>query len=187
MIGRRVAATSTLCFGASARTSGAWALTHLTHLALEADMLDAASLAEVNAAEPRVAARASSLAEFMRPTPKGAPSAVNETLNAAMAALHHLDERVRRELFQDRLSFGALRSLLGHTARLYPRIFARVPSLRPRGTRVARRRGGVVWTERRGRAGAGASESAGEPPEEDPAREFARYAAHYKNGDGAEE
>ncbi|MCA1633977.1 MAG: hypothetical protein LC802_09735 [Acidobacteria bacterium] len=128
----------------------------------------------------------------MRPTPKGAPSAVNETLNAAMAALHHLDERVRRELFQDRLSFGALRSLLAHTARLYPRIFARVREhLGARGTLwwladIA----GAVWSERRGRASSSSSaagDGVEESCEEDPVLEFARRAAFYKNSEGADE
>jgi lycopene cyclase CruA len=190
LVGAAAGATSPLTFGGfGAHARNLRRLTHLTHLALEADLLDAASLSEVNACDPRVAARAASLAEFMRPTPKSAPSTVNETLNAAMAALHHLDERVRRELFQDRLSFAALRSLLGHTARLYPRIFARVREhLGARGTlcwlaEVA----GAVWSERRGRAEAEAVELADESREEDPAREFARCAARYKNSDGAEE
>lgn len=193
LVGAAAGATSPLTFGGfGVHARGLRRLTHLTHLALEADLLDATSLAEVGAGGPRVAARAASLAEFMRPTPKGSPAAVNETLNAAMAALHHLDERVRRELFQDRLSFGALRSLLGHTARLYPRIFARVREhLGARGTfnwlaEVA----GAVWNERRGRAAAAsaASETPGEDLKaEDPAREFARCAALYKNGDGAGE
>jgi lycopene cyclase CruA len=190
LVGAAAGATSPLTFGGfGAHARGLKRLTHLTHLALEADLLDAASLAEVNAGEPRVAARAASLAEFMRPTPKSPPSAVNETLNAAMAALHHLDERVRRELFQDRLSFAALRSLLGHTARLYPRIFTRVREhLGARGTlswlaEVA----GAVWSERRVWAEAAAAEVAEELREKDPAREFARCAAHYKNRDGAED
>jgi lycopene cyclase CruA len=109
-------------------------LTQLTDLALKADSLDAATLAEINAYEPRVAQMAS-LAEFLRPTSKSAPAAVNETLNAVMAALHGLDERVRRELFQDRMSFSALKNLLGRTAKLYPRIFGRVREhLGARGT-----------------------------------------------------
>jgi hypothetical protein len=106
----------------------------LTAGALAADALDANSLSEINAYEPRVAQMAS-FAEFLRPTPKGAPAAVNETLNAVMAALHHLDERVRRELFQDRMSFAALKNLLTRTAQIYPRIFGRVREhLGARGT-----------------------------------------------------
>lgn len=110
-------------FGLSARQLRGMA--RLTNLALEADMTDAASLAEMGEDGAR-GAGAAGLAEFLRPTPHGAPAAANETLNALMAALHHLDERVRREFFQDRLSFGALRSLIGQTIRLYPRILTRV-------------------------------------------------------------
>lgn len=109
-------------------------LTNLTAQALAADALDAASLGEINAYEPRVAQMAS-FAEFLRPTDKSAPSSVNETLNAVMAALQHLDERVRRELFQDRMSFQALKNLLTRTAQIYPRIFGRVREhLGARGT-----------------------------------------------------
>lgn len=109
-------------------------LTHLTNLALEADALDGAALALINAYEPRVAQMAS-FAEFLRPTQRSAPAAVNETLNAVMGALHELDERVRRELFQDRMTFSALKNLLGRTAKLYPRIFTRVREhLGARGT-----------------------------------------------------
>lgn len=110
-------------FGAHVR--GLQRQTHLTDLALEAEMLDSASLAEVSAAAPRVA-QAARLAEFLRPTPSSAPSAVNETLNAVMMALHALDERVRRELFLDRLTLSAFKKLLSCTAKLYPRIFSRV-------------------------------------------------------------
>ena len=192
LLGEAAGATGPLTFGGfGAHARGLKRVTHLTHLALEADLLDADSLAEVSAGEPRVAARAASLAEFMRPTPKGSPSAVNETLNAAMAALHHLDEHVRRELFQDRLSFAALRSLLARTARLYPRIFGRVREhLGARGTiswlaEVA----GAVWNERRGRSSAADTARGEDAPAEteDPAREFARCAALYKNGGGAGE
>ncbi|HEX3560695.1 MAG TPA: hypothetical protein VHU19_15935 [Pyrinomonadaceae bacterium] len=97
----------------------------LTDLALEAGMTDAGSLAEIYDAGPRVAG-AAGLAEFMRPAPKSAPQSVNETLNALMAALAGLDECVRRELFQGRMTFAALRRLFARTARLYPRVFARV-------------------------------------------------------------
>ncbi len=160
-------------------------LTHLTNLALEADLLDARSLAEINAYEPRVAQMAS-LAEFLRPVAKSAPSAVNETLNAVMGALHGLDERVRRELFQDRMSFSALKSLLGQTARLYPRIFQRVREhLGARGTfwwiaNIAE----AMLSERSGRhdpaAVVGAPDSA--PTSREAARhEFARYLSIYKS------
>ncbi|MGB7922138.1 MAG: hypothetical protein WCF57_02715 [Pyrinomonadaceae bacterium] len=156
-------------------------LTHLTDLALEADMLDAASLSEINAHSPRVT-QATSLAEFLRPTPKSAPSAVNETLNAVMAALHSLDERVRCELFQDRMTFGALRNLLSRTIQLYPRILQRVREhLGARGTfwwlaNVAE----VLLHERRGAARA-ALQPENSGPDEDAAREFARHLAIYKN------
>jgi lycopene cyclase CruA len=101
--------------------------TRLVDLALDSDALDAHSLASVACAEPR-ASHASHLAEFLRPSARAArePATVNETLNAVAAALHDLDESVRRELFQDRLSFGALRSLVSRTVRLYPRIIQRV-------------------------------------------------------------
>ncbi|HEX8162278.1 MAG TPA: hypothetical protein VF538_10425 [Pyrinomonadaceae bacterium] len=101
--------------------------TRLLDLALGADALDAHSLSAVACAEPR-ASHASHLAEFLRPGARAArePAAVNETLNAVAAALHDLDESVRRELFRDQLSFGALRRLVGRTVRLYPRILQRV-------------------------------------------------------------
>ncbi|MEJ7616957.1 MAG: hypothetical protein WKF30_08365 [Pyrinomonadaceae bacterium] len=130
-------------------------LTKLTAQALRDDALDESSLQQINAYEPRVAQMAS-FAEFLRPTPRGAPSAVNETLNAVMAALHSLDERVRRELFQDRLSFSALKNLLTGTAQIYPRIFQRVREhLGARGTfwwaaNIAE----AVLSERKGLSGA---------------------------------
>ncbi|HEX9918035.1 MAG TPA: hypothetical protein VGA87_02645, partial [Pyrinomonadaceae bacterium] len=120
--------------GPGAGVRGLRRLTHLTDLALAADLLDARALSEINAPAPRVP-QMSGLAEFLRPAPQGQPANVNETLNAVMAALHDLDVRVRRELFQDRMSFSALRSLLGRTAKLYPRIFQRVREhLGARGT-----------------------------------------------------
>jgi lycopene cyclase CruA len=155
-------------------------LTHLTDLALEADMLDASSLSEISTYEPRVA-QVTSLAEFLRPTPKSPPSAVNETLNAVMAALHSLDERVRRELFQDRMTFGALRNLLSRTIQLYPRILQRVREhLGARGTfwwlaNVAE----VVLHERRERS---ALPPASIEKGEEAAQKFARYVSLYKNG-----
>ena len=154
-------------------------MTHLTELALKADLLDAASLSEINEDVPRVA-QASSLAEFLRPTPKSAPSTVNETLNAVMAALHSLDERVRRELFQDRMSFNALKRLLSRTAKLYPRIFQRVREhFGARGTfwwlaQIA----SAAFSERRAR-NAMPKEDTGE----DAAQEFARHVARYKRRD----
>jgi lycopene cyclase CruA len=126
-------------------------LARLTHFALEADRTDAASLAQICDGGPRRVARSLGLAEFMRPAPKSAPSSVNETLNALMAALGGLDERVRRELFLGSVSLGALRSLIARTARLYPRVFARVREhLGARGTfwwlaGIAE----AAWSERR--------------------------------------
>ncbi|HWW73903.1 MAG TPA: hypothetical protein VNZ44_00820, partial [Pyrinomonadaceae bacterium] len=98
----------------------------LTERALASEDCGADALAEVCDGGGARVARALGLAEFMRPSAAGAPHAVNETLNALAAALAGLDERVRREFFQGRLSAGALRRLLARTARLYPRIFARV-------------------------------------------------------------
>jgi lycopene cyclase CruA len=170
--------------GGGATLRGLRRLAHLTELALEADMLDAAALAEVCAAEPR-AARAAGLAEFLRPAPQSAPAAVNETLNALMAALHRLDDGVRRELFQGRLSFAALRRLFGHTAVLYPRIFARAREhFGARGAlwwlaEVAE----SVWSERRGARAAARGGAEGEGPRQ----KFARYASAYRNGDDAAE
>ncbi len=109
-------------------------LTHLTELALKANLLDAASLAEINNCEPRVAQLAN-LSELMRPAPRSAPPVVNETMNAVMTALLDLDERVRREFFQDRMSLSAFKKLLARTFKLYPRIFHRVrEQLGTRGT-----------------------------------------------------
>lgn len=127
-------------------------LTESVERRLADDALDETALREVNAYEPRVAQMAS-LAEFMRPTRRNTnPAAVNETMNAVCQALHTLDEEVRRELFQDRMSARALRQLLGRTARLYPTIFRRVREhLGVRGT--MRWLAGIAeaaWSERRG-------------------------------------
>jgi lycopene cyclase CruA len=98
----------------------------LVEHALRADALDARSLSEIGAPVGRVA-EAAGLAEFLRPAPRSSEAAtVNETLNAVMAALHDLDERVRRELFQDRMTFAGLKSLLARTVQLYPRLLQRV-------------------------------------------------------------
>jgi lycopene cyclase CruA len=153
-------------------------LTHLTELALAADLLDARALSEINAPAPRVS-QMSGLAEFLRPAPQGQPANVNETLNAVMAALHELDVRVRRELFQDRMSFSALRSLLGRTAKLYPRIFQRVREhLGARGTfwwlaNIAE----AAFSERSVRGAPGDDIADGERA---PAEEFARYVTLYR-------
>jgi lycopene cyclase CruA len=157
--------------------------THLVDLALQADLLDASSLSEINGDGPRVA-EVSGLAEFLRPTPKSAPSTVNETLNAVMAALHSLDERVRRELFQDRITFNALKRLLSRTAKLYPRIFQRVREhFGARGTLwwVAGVAAASFTERRKPKAHLGDVDH-----DEDAAREFARHVAIYKNQQGAD-
>lgn len=100
-------------------------LTHLTELALTANLTDEKSLGEINAYEPRVAQMAS-LAEFMRPTGKSKNSVVNETMNAVMKALSRLDEHVRRDLFKDRIGFAAFKSLLMQTAKVHPAVFRRM-------------------------------------------------------------
>jgi lycopene cyclase CruA len=126
LIGDSASRSSHLTFcGFSSHVRNVNKLTTLTEKALAADALTAATLKEITAFEPRFAQMVS-LSEFMRPTEKGSPSTVNETLNAVMSALHSLDERVRRELFQDRMSFDALKNLLSRTARLYPQIFNRI-------------------------------------------------------------
>lgn len=176
--------TSPLAFGLGSFVRNLKRLTHLTDLALKADLLDASSLAEINREEPRVA-QVSSLAEFLRPTPKSAPAAVNETLNAVMAALHDLDERARKEMFQDRMTWTTLKNLLSRTAKLYPRIFQRMREhLGARGTfwwltQIA----GVVLQERRGARPAALAES--HAPSEEPAEEFARHVEFYKIQQGA--
>ncbi|HEY0101618.1 MAG TPA: hypothetical protein VGB76_22010 [Pyrinomonadaceae bacterium] len=181
LVGEATGASSPLTlsgFGSSVRRLRR--LTHLTDLALAADLLDARALSEINAPAPRVA-QMSGFAEFLRPAPQSEPANVNETLNAVMAALHDLDVRVRHELFQDRMSFSALKSLLSRTAKLYPRIFQRVREhLGARGTfwwlaGIAE----AAFSERRARVEAGGQLSSGESAHA-PAEEFARYVALYK-------
>ncbi len=180
LIGETAGLSSPLTFGGfGTHVRHLRRLTHLTDLALGADLLDAASLSEINAYEPRVAQMAS-LVEFMRPTSKSAPSAVNETLNAVMAALHGLDERVRRELFQDRMTFNAFRNLLSRTAKLYPRIFQRAREhLGARGTfwwiaNIVE----VIVSERRERGIA--LTTGAEEQTETAAQRFARHVRIYK-------
>jgi lycopene cyclase CruA len=180
LIGDAAGLSSPLTFcGLGAHARHLRRLTHLTELALAGDLLDAASLSEINASEPRVAQMAS-LAELMRPAPRSAPPVVNETMNAMMAALHDLDEGVRREFFQDRMSSGTFKNLLSRTLTLYPRILHRVREhLGVRGTfwwlaNIAE----SMWHERR--------RSHTQPPDEprhdeDAAQKFARYLALYKN------
>jgi lycopene cyclase CruA len=185
LVGEAAGLSSPLTFGgigSHVRTLAR--LTHLTDLALRADLLGAASLSEINSEEPR-AAQMSGLAEFLRPTPRCAPGTVNETLNAVMAALHSLDERVRRELFQDRLSFNALKRLLSRTAKLYPRIFQRVRE-------HFGARGAFWWLANMTTAAFNERRSKksllrdNEGQSEDAAREFARYVAIYKNQHGVD-
>lgn len=172
---------------------------HLVDLALAADLLDERSLSEIGAAG-RGVAQAAGLADFLRPARQGDPAVVNETLNAVMAALGELDERVRRELFQDRMTFSALRSLLTRTVQLYPRILQRVrEQFGARGTvwRLARVAEAAFTERRAGRAaGAGAAEASAREGEggggdgggdgEEPARQFARHLALYKLKRGAD-
>jgi lycopene cyclase CruA len=97
-------------FGAHVR--GLARAARLTHLSLKVGDVDADSLGRIArgaGASARVT-QAVGLAEFMRPAEKGEPSSVNETMNALLAALGGLDERV----------------LFARTVRLYPSIFARV-------------------------------------------------------------
>jgi len=187
LIGAATGAANPLALGNGAQLRHLHRLTHLTDLALAADLLDARSLSELSADAPRVAPLAR-LAEFLRPAPKSAPATVNETLNAVMAALHELDERVRRELFQDRLSFHALKSLFSRTAQLYPRIFQRVREhLGARGTfwwlAAAAE---AAFSERRARAPLEQARTA-QSTDEPPAEKFARYVALYKKGRDADE
>jgi lycopene cyclase CruA len=183
LVGEAAALSSPLSFGSTgAHVRNLKRQTHLVDLALTADMLDASSLSEINSDAPRVA-EVSTLAEFLRPTQGSAPSTVNETLNAVMAALHSLDERVRRELFQDRMSFNALKRLLSRTAKLYPRIFQRVREhFGARGTLWwLANISAAAFSERRGRK----DQLKAEDDNEDAAREFARYIRFYKNQHGA--
>jgi lycopene cyclase CruA len=186
LVGDAAGASSPLSFsGFGACVRHLRRLTHLTDLALAADLLDARALSEINAPAPRVA-QMSGFAEFLRPAPQSEPANVNETLNAVMAALHDLDVRVRRELFQDRMSFSAFKSLLSRTAKLYPRIFQRVREhLGARGTfwwlaGVAE----AAFSERRARSAA-AGEAPHEATAQAPADEFARYVALYRKEHGA--
>jgi lycopene cyclase CruA len=170
-------------FGAQLRSLGESA--RLVELALAADLLDERSLAEIGKQYAPRSAQAAGLAELLRPAPRGAPANVNETLNAVMAALHDLDERVRRELFRDSLSFAALRSLLARTLQLYPRLLQRVREhLGARGTLWwLAHAGEAAFAEHRARRAIGDGEGADRDGE--PAREFARLVRLYEKGRGA--
>ena len=82
------------------------------------------------------------------------------------------------------MSFAALKSLLGHTAKLYPRIFQRVREhLGARGTFwwVANVAEAALSERRENKMKA----PGGETKEEGPAQEFARYGSFYKKTSGA--
>jgi lycopene cyclase CruA len=174
-------------FGAHAR--GLRRAARLTHLALEAGMTDADSLAQIargGAAGGARVTQAVGLAEFMRPVAKGEPSSVNETMNALLAALGGLDERVRRELFQGRLSFATLRALLARTVRLYPRIFARVRErFGARGSLVwLAGVGEALWSERRASKAEARAVKERDAGPADASAEFRRLAALYVEDEG---
>lgn len=97
-------------------------LTSRTEECLRSDTLNGTGLADINAYEPRVAQMAS-LAEFMRPMERSESKVVNETMNAVMMTLSRLDKEVRREMFQDRVSFASFRKVLQGTALLHPKVF----------------------------------------------------------------
>lgn len=100
-------------------------LTDATENALRENLFDEKNLSQINAYEPRVA-QMSSLAEFMRPTENGKSAAVNETMNAVMSALSSLDEKISREMFQDRVSFASFKKILAKTARIHPPVFKKM-------------------------------------------------------------
>lgn len=100
-------------------------LTSETETALRENRLDEKNLSRINAYEPRVAQMAS-LAEFMRPARNGRGAAVNETMNAVMAALRSLDKNIAREMFQDRISFGSFKKVLLKTAQIHPAVFSKM-------------------------------------------------------------
>lgn len=124
LIGDAAGLSSPLTFcGFGAHVRNLRKLTELAEAVLAEDALDEKSLAEINGYEPRVSQMAS-LAEFMRPVkPNGKSSGVNETMNAVMMALSQLDEKVRREMFQDRISFANFRKVLQKTATIHPKVF----------------------------------------------------------------
>jgi lycopene cyclase CruA len=100
-------------------------LTDLAEKALRENLFDENTLSQINAYEPRVA-QMSSLAEFMRPIQKSKPSVVNETMNAVMMALSRLDEKISREMFQDRISFDSFKKVLAKTAQIHPKVFKKM-------------------------------------------------------------
>ena len=100
-------------------------LTDATETALQQNSFDEKTLSMINAYESRVAQMAS-LAEFMRPAKNSKPSVVNETMNAVMLALSKLDEKIRRDMFRDQISFASFKKLLIKTAQIHPKVFKKM-------------------------------------------------------------
>ncbi len=190
---RRTAADNLLLIGDAASAAGTFSsgglvdaharslgrVTHLTELALKANLLEAESLAQINEGERSV----SQLAGFralMSPAVRSAPSAVNESMNAVMAALHESDDSVRQDFFRDRLSTSGFKNLFVRTLKLYPRILQQVRE--HFGTR------GTLWwlagiaetmfNERRNKNRSEGNEIA---PDANARDEFARYVTLYQN------
>lgn len=97
-------------------------LTEMTETAFNNNAFDEGSLAEINAYEANVSQMAS-LAEFMRPMPRSESFVVNETMNAVMKALENLAPEIRKQLFQDRVTFKSFAKVLKETATLHPKVF----------------------------------------------------------------
>ena len=126
LIGDAAGLSSPLTFcGFGSHVRNLQRLTFETEKALREAFLDEKSLSQINAYEPHVSQMAS-LAEFMRPTKNGGSSAVNETMNAVMAALQSLDKNITREMFQDRLSFASFKKVLMKTAKIHPAVFKKM-------------------------------------------------------------
>jgi hypothetical protein len=47
-------------------------------------------------------------------------------MNAVRGALGSLDANIRRELFQDRISFASFKKVLAKTARIHPAVFKKM-------------------------------------------------------------
>jgi lycopene cyclase CruA len=97
-------------------------LTEMTETAFKQNAFNEMSLSEINAYEANVSQMAS-LAEFMRPMPQSESFVVNETMNAVMKALENLDPEIRKQLFQDRVTFKSFAKVLKETATLHPKVF----------------------------------------------------------------
>jgi lycopene cyclase CruA len=195
---RRTAVDNLLLIGDAAATAGTFSsggldaharnlrrVTHLTELALKANLLDAESLAQINEGE-RSVSQLAGLRALMSPAARSAPSAVNESMNAVMAALHESDDSVRQDFFQDRLSTSGFKNLFVRTMKLYPRILQQVRE--HFGTR------GTLWwlagiaetmfNERRSKNQSEGNELASDANARD---EFAKYVALYQNKHHADE